>query len=263
MFIIGELINGMYKGVARAIREKDKKAIQELAGKQVAGGASALDLNCGPASSNPVRDMAWLVSVVQEVTDKALCLDSTKANAIEEGLKISTNKTIINSTSADKEKLDIYVPLALKYKAGLIGLALDKKGVPQDKERRLELAATIVADCQEKGFSIEELYIDPVVLPVNVAQTQLGDTLSALEEFKIISQPAPKAIVGLSNVSQGAQQRSLINRIFLVMAITRGLDAAILDVLDKELMDSLIAAELILNRQIYCDSFLQAYRGRG
>lgn len=260
MFIIGELINGMYKDVRRAIRQKDKAVIQRLAERQVDAGCEALDINCGPASANPASDMAWLISAAQEVTDKILCLDSTKAKAIEEGLKAAKNKTMINSTSADKERLDVLVPLALKYKAGLIGLTLDKKGVPQDKDRRLELAATIVADCQEKGFPLEELYIDPVVLPVNVAQAQLGDTLKALAEFKIISQPPPKTVVGLSNVSQGAQQRSLVNRIFLIMAITNGLDAAILDPLDKELTDSLITAELILNKQIYCDSFLEAYR---
>ena len=260
MFIIGELINGMYKEVGRAIQQKDKSVIQRVAQEQIKVGCDALDLNCGPVSSNPASDMAWLVQTVQEITDKTLCLDSTKVNAIEEGLKVAKNKAIINSTSADKERLDLIVPLALQYKTGLIGLTLDKKGVPQDRDRRLELAATVVADCQEKGFPLEELYIDPVVLPVNVAQAQLEDSLKALAEIKIISQPPPKIVVGLSNVSQGAQQRSLINRTFLVMAMVNGLDAAILDPLDKQLMDSLITAELILNKQIYCESFLEAYR---
>jgi len=260
MFIIGELINGMYKEVGQAIQNKDKSVIQRLAREQVKAGCAALDLNCGPASRNAASDMVWLVTSVQEVTDKTLCLDSTKANAIEEGLKVIKNKAIINSTSADKEKLDILVPMAIKYKTSLIGLTLDKKGVPQDKDRRLELAAVIIADCQEKGFALDELYIDPVVLPVNVAQVQLEDILKSLAELKIISQPPPKTVVGLSNVSQGTSQRSLVNRIFLVMAMANGLDAAILDPLDKDLTDSLITTELILNRQIYCDSFLEAYR---
>jgi 5-methyltetrahydrofolate corrinoid/iron sulfur protein methyltransferase len=260
MFIIGELINGMYKDAGRAIQQKDKSVIQRLAKDQVNAGCSALDLNCGPASRNPVSDMAWLVEAVGEVTDITLCLDSTKIGAIEEGLKAIKSKAIINSTSADKEKLDKIVPLALKYNTGLIGLCLDKKGVPQDKDRRLELAAVIIADCQEKGFPLEELYIDPVILPVNVAQAQLEDTLKALSEFKVISQPPVKTVVGLSNISQGAQNRNLINRTFLVMAVAFGLDAAILDPLDKDLVDALITAELILNKQIYCDSFLQAYR---
>jgi 5-methyltetrahydrofolate corrinoid/iron sulfur protein methyltransferase len=90
----------------------------------------------------------------------------------------------------------------------------------------------------------------------------MKDILEAIHEFKIISEPSPKTIVGLSNVSQGAKTRSLVNRAFLTMAIAQGLDAAILDPLDKELMDAAITAELILNKQIYCDSYLDAYKRR-
>ncbi|MDD5236905.1 MAG: hypothetical protein PHU91_04520 [Candidatus Omnitrophica bacterium] len=98
------------------------------------------------------------------------------------------------------------------------------------------------------------------MLPVNVAQNQARDVLEVLREFKIISDPPPKTVVGLSNVSQGTCNRSIINRTFLAMAIGAGLDAAILDPLDKELMNVLITSELILNKQIYCDSYLDAYR---
>ena len=97
-------------------------------------------------------------------------------------------------------------------------------------------------------------------MPVNVAQSQMKDILESIREFKIISEPSPKTVVGLSNVSQGTCARSLINRTFLTMAVAFGLDAAILDPKDKELMDALITAELVLNKQIYCDSYLDAYR---
>jgi len=260
MFIIGELINGMYKEIAQAIKEKDKNIIQKYALKQIAAGSDALDINCGPASRNPISDIQWLIEAVQEVTDKPLALDSSKPQVIESGLKVIKNKAIINSTTADLEKLEILVPLAKKYNAKLIGLAISKNGIPQNKDQRLELAATMVAYCQEQGFPIEELYLDPVVLPVNVAQAQQKEILEAIHEFKIISTPSPKTIVGLSNVSQGTKQRSLINRTFLTMALAYGLDSAILDPLDKDLMDAVITAELILNKQIYCDSYLEAYR---
>ncbi|PIQ89998.1 MAG: methyltetrahydrofolate--corrinoid methyltransferase [Candidatus Omnitrophica bacterium CG11_big_fil_rev_8_21_14_0_20_42_13] len=260
MFIVGELINGMYKNVRQALETKDKKIIQDIAKKQTEAGASALDVNCGPASRNPKDDIKWMVEAIQEVVDTPLCMDSTKTDVIEAGLSTAKNKTIINSTGADKEKLDILVPMALKYKSSLIGLAMNKKGVPQDKFQRLELAATIVTYCQENNFPVSNLYLDPIVLPVNVAQAQAQEVLGALHEFKLLSDPAPKTIVGLSNVSQGAPDRSLINRTFLVMAQCAGLDGAILDPLDKNLMDALITAELILNKQIYCDSFLDAYK---
>lgn len=260
MFIIGELINGMYKQIGAAIKEKNKAAIQKCALEQIQAGADALDVNCGPVSRNPAQDIQWLVEAIQEVTDKPLSLDSSKPQVIESGLKVLKNKAIINSVTADAEKLEVLVPLAKKYQAKLIGLTISAKGIPQNKDQRLELAATIVAFCSEQGFSAEDLYLDPIVLPVNVAQSQEKDILESIREFKIISEPPPKTIVGLSNVSQGACARALINRTFLTMAIAFGLDAAIMDPLDKDLMDALISAELILNKQIYCDSYLDAYK---
>jgi len=260
MFIIGELINGMYKDIGKAIKEKDRSAIQKYALDQIKAGADALDVNCGPASRKPIDDIQWLVQAIQEVTDKPLALDSSKPQVIESGLSVLKNKAIINSTTADPEKLEALLPLAKKYNAKLIGLTISAKGIPQNKDQRLELAAVIVAACSEHGFPIEDLYLDPVVMPVNVAQAQMRDILDVIREFKIISEPSPKSIVGLSNVSQGTCVRSLINRIFLTMAIASGLDAAILDPLDKDLLDAAITAELVLNKQIYCDSYLEAYR---
>jgi 5-methyltetrahydrofolate corrinoid/iron sulfur protein methyltransferase len=260
MFIIGELINGMYQDIGRAINEKDKSVIQKCALDQIQAGADALDINCGPGSKQPMTDMPWLVDSVQEVTDKPLALDSSKPQVIEAGLKVAKNKTIINSTTADPDKMDVLIGLAKQHKSKLIGLTISAKGIPQNKDQRLELAATIVATCEEKGFPVEDLYLDPIVLPVNVAQAQMKDILESIHEFKIIAQPSPKTIVGLSNVSQGTAVRSLINRTFLVLGGASGLDAAILDPQDKDLMDALITAEMILNKNIYCDSYLAAYR---
>ncbi len=260
MFIIGELINGMYANIGTAIKERNKKTIQACALDQLACGADALDVNCGPASRQPLVDLPWLVETIQEVTHLPLCLDSSKPLVIEEGLKVARNKTIINSTTADPEKMDVLLPLAKKYKSKLIAITISTKGIPQNKHQRLELAAYIVDNCQKAGFPIEDLYLDPIALPVNVAQIQMKDILESIAEFKFISEPGPKTVIGLSNVSQGAQFRSLINRTFLTMAVAYGLDSAILDPKDKELMDTLITAELILNKNIYCDSFLEAYR---
>jgi len=260
LFIIGELINGMYANIGRAIKEKDKATIQKCALEQVKSGADALDVNCGPASRQPISDIQWLVETIQEITDKPLSLDSSKPQVIESGLKVARNKIIINSTTADADKLDVLVPMAKQHNAKLIGLTISSKGIPQNKDQRLELAAGIVSTCVEKEFPVEDLYLDPIVLPVNVAQAQMRDILESIREFKIISQPSPKTIVGLSNISQGASARSLINRTFLTMAVSYGLDAAILDPQDNGLMDALITAELILNKQIYCDSYLEAYR---
>ncbi|MCX5712218.1 MAG: dihydropteroate synthase [Candidatus Omnitrophica bacterium] len=260
MFIVGELINGMYPFIGKAIKEKDISVIQKYALDQVKSGADALDVNCGPASKDPVTDIQWLVESIQAVTDKTIVLDSSKPAVIESGLKVIKNKVIINSTTADAPKMEKLVGLAKKYNTGLIGLTISAAGIPQNKDQRLELAATILAYCFDAGFPIDQLYLDPIVMPVNVAQAQLMDILESIREFKILADPSPKTIVGLSNVSQATCARNLINRTFLVMAAAYGLDAAILDPLDKDLMDAAITSQLVLNKQIYCDSYLDAYR---
>lgn len=260
MFIIGELINGMYQDIAQAIKAKDKNAVWEKARLQLKAGADALDINCGPASSDPQKDIRWLVEAVREVTQMPLCIDSSKTKVIEAGLEAAGKDAIINSTTADDDKLGVLIPLAKKYNAKLIGLTISKKGIPQNKDQRLELAANILVNAQGQGFSPEDIFLDPIVMPLNVAQAQMKDILESLREFKIISSPACKTVIGLSNVSQGTCQRAIVNRIFLVMSLACGLDAAILDPLDKELVDSAITSELVLNKNIYCDSFLDAYR---
>ncbi len=261
MLIIGELINGMYKNVGRAIKEKDRAAIQDIANRQVEAGAGMLDVNTGPSSAAPREDMKWLVESIQDAVEGArLVLDSTKADVIEEGLRAAKAKAMINSANADDDKLNTLIPMAGKYKAGLIALTMDKKGIPRDRNQRSELAAKIVSSCMEHDFPMEDLYIDPVVLPVNVAQPQGSEVLESLREFGLLSDPPPKTVIGLSNISQGTKSRGLINRTFLIMASACGLSAAIVDPLDKELVDGVITADLLLNNNIYCDSYLEAYR---
>ena len=262
MIVIGELINGMYKDVGKAIANRETDVIEHLAVDQVKAGANVLDVNTGPYSKNPKDDMKWLIESIQKAVEVPLALDSTKADVIEEGLKIVKKRAIINSTSADEEKMEKIFALAKRYNTQVIGLTMDKSGVPNSKEKRLELAAAIVAKAMDFGINTEDLFLDPIVLPVNVAQAQAIEVLESIREFRLLSDPAPNTIVGLSNVSQGAKLRSLINRTFAVMAVANGLTAAILDPLDKDLMDAVIAAELILNKNIYCDSFLDAYRKR-
>ncbi len=260
MIIIGEKINGMYKVVAKAIQAKDKSAIQKLAEEQVFASADYLDVNTGPASANPVEAMEWLVDTIQEVTDTPLCLDTTKPEVMEAGLKKCKCKAMINSTTGQEEKLNAFLALAAKYGAAIIGLAMDEKGIPQDAAARAEIALRIVTAAMEKGISLDDLYIDPLILPVNVAQPTAGHVLETLRQLKVLSDPPPKTVLGLSNISQGTEERELINRTYLVMAQGCGLDAAILDPLDSQLIDALITADLLLNKNIYCDSFLKAYR---
>ncbi len=262
MLVIGERINGMFKDVKEAIEKKDKSVIQNLAKKQVSCGASALDVNVGPASSNPKETMEWLVKTITEETDIRLAIDTTKADVMEAGLALCKSKPIINSVNANQDKMDSLFKLAKKYSSSIIGLTMDRKGIPKDSEGRLELAMKIVASALEHGIDTSELYIDAVILPVNVAQVHGKEVLKTIRDSKMLADPRPKTILGLSNVSQGSlpKNKGLINRTFLAMAISAGLDAAIMDAEDKDLMDAAITAELLMEKQLYCDSYLDAYR---
>ncbi|KKL64083.1 hypothetical protein LCGC14_2168570 [marine sediment metagenome] len=146
-------------------------------------------------------------------------------------------------------------------KASIITLTMDKNGVPQDVDTRVAIAAEIVQKAMEKGFGTERIFIDAIVLPVKVpnAQAQPGNILAAMDQIRYLADPAPHMTVGLSNVSQGARERSLINRIFLAMAASHGLDSAIVDVLDEKLMNVVATAEMLRNKQIYSDSFLKVH----
>ncbi len=256
MFIIGERINGMFKNVARAIKSHDKKFIHNLAQAQINRGCDALDINVGPASSQPLEDMIWLIDTIQEVTDTTLVIDSPSVEIIQKSLPKVKNPVIINSTTAEEYKLQSLFPLAKDYNAKIIALTIDKGGVPKDADGRLELAVKIISYAQELEFPASDIYIDPVLLPVNVAQDHCPEVLRVLREIKLISEPAPHTVVGLSNVSQGAKERSLINRTFVVMALACGLDSVILDPLDEELIKAIKTAEVLLNKQIFCPDYL-------
>ena len=264
MLIIGERINGMFKDVGEAINKKDTILIQDLVKKQISSGAKALDVNVGPSSDRPKEAMEWLVKTITEATDITLAIDTTKIDVMEAGLALCKSKPIINSVNANDDKMKPIFGLAKKYNASVICLTMDKAGIPNDAEGRLELAMKIVARGMEHGIDPSELYIDAVILPLNVAQTHAKEVLRTIREAKLLTDPAPKTVLGLSNVSQSipSQSKRLINRTFLTMAISAGLDAAIMDTTDKELVDAAITADLIMEKQLYCDSYLDAFKSR-
>lgn len=260
MIIIGERINGMYKDIARAIRDKNPAPVQEWARRQEENGAQYLDINVGPGSPQPVEAMQWLIEATQTVSDLPLCLDSTRYDAIEAGLRLCKRPAMINSVPAEAAKMELVFAMAAEFDAEVIALAMNEEGIPKDAGARVGLAAELVAMAMTFNISPDRLYIDPLVLPCNVAQDHGREVLRTLSEIKLISDPAPKTVIGLSNISQGARDRELINRIFAVMAMSHGLDAAIADACDDGLMAAVATARIIMNLDIYCDSYVELFR---
>jgi len=262
MYVIGERINGMFADVKKAIQEKNAQTIQDLARRQLAAGATALDLNVGPASGDAKGAMMWLVQTVRAVCDAPLAIDTAKWDVMQAVIPQVPGEKILNSTKADIEIATEYVALAAAHDAGLIGLTIDADGVPGSLDKRVELGAQILAVAMEGGLPMEKVFIDPIILPVNVSPKTPLHCMQAIAQLKNFADPPPHLLLGLSNVSQRCTNRSLINRTYLAMCIGAGLDAAIMDPLDTELMDSSITAELLLEKMIYCDSYLAAARGK-
>jgi len=262
MILIGERINAGFKDIARAIREHDPGPIQKWAKRQAAAGADYLDVNIGAASRDPA-DMAWLVETVQEAVSTPISVDSNRPEVIKAGLEaLDGRAALVNSTTADDDKLEAIVPLAAEAGAGIIGVAMDARGSPQDVERRVESGAKIFMACVEAGIPPERVFLDPVLMPIKFMQEQAAKVLEAIREYTLLSDPPPHISVGLSNISSKTKERGLIARTFLAMAMAAGLDAAICNVMDEELRATVATCELILNREIYSDGYLAAFRTR-
>lgn len=264
MFIIGERINGMFTDIGDGIAAKDKKPIQAMAEKQIENCASALDINVGTRVPKAERAevMKWLVETVREVTDITLAIDNPALSTMRVGIEAATKggPAIINSTTGQEDKLGGFMELAKECGAGVIGLAIDENGVAATAEAKVEIGMRIIASAMEHDIALDDIYLDPIVLPVNCNQQAPGIVLETIQMFKMLSDPAPHVVVGLSNLGQGTQEKHLINRTFLTMAIAAGMDASIQDPLDDEMTNAMITAELLLNKAIYSDSYLKAYR---
>jgi 5-methyltetrahydrofolate corrinoid/iron sulfur protein methyltransferase len=256
MIYIGERINGLQPGVRKLILEKDKEAIQRLARRQAEAGAAYLDLNVGTAWHRPAEVMVWLVKTIQEVVDTPVALDSRRLDVMEAGLKVCRNPGMINSTNGEKEKLAKFMELAVRYQTAIVGLTMDEQGIPVHGVGRVSIAKRILDFADGYGIPRDRVYIDPVLLPLKFSQSQGLVILETIREISREKVP-PHIVVGLSNCSQGTKQRRLINRSFLIMAMACGLDAAIADVLDSQLLEAAKAAEIIVERQPYSDQFLK------
>jgi 5-methyltetrahydrofolate corrinoid/iron sulfur protein methyltransferase len=242
MIVIGESIHIISRQVRAAIDNRDKAFLQDLALRQVESGAHWLDLNIGPQKKTGVATMTWLVNAIQEVTDIPLVLDTTNVEAIEAGLKACNKPALINSTDATFERLNALMPLAAKYNANLIALTLGSNGLPSTVDARLALVLEqILPTAAQYGVVLDHIFLDPLVLTVNGNQAQAMQAIEAIRYFKQVYEPPPMTTCGLSNISNGAPEgiRPLINRVFLTMMLGAGLDSAIMNCLDDELMKTL------------------------
>jgi 5-methyltetrahydrofolate corrinoid/iron sulfur protein methyltransferase len=240
MYIIGENIHIISDAVKVALRDKDREFFMELAIKQVEGGAKALDLNMGPRKKDWEEVFPWIVETVEAVVDVPLSIDTTNLMGIEAALKkITKTQPIINSTSAEPERLEKVPLLAKKYNTKLIALTMGKSGIPVGADERVTIALeTLIPRALELDIPIEDLIIDPLALTVSGCQEYSPEMLEAIRTLQFAWDPPPAVSIGLSNVSNAVPRpiRPLINRVCCAMAMGTGLKMMIADPLDKELL---------------------------
>nr|MBN1229830.1 dihydropteroate synthase [Anaerolineae bacterium] len=247
MYIIGENIHIISQKVKDALTARDARFFQELAVKQVEHGAKALDLNLGPRKKDGEEVFPWIAETVQAVVDVPLSFDSTNIVGIEAGLKkITKAQPIINSTSAEEERLEKVPLLAKKYNARLIALTMGRGGIPIGSDERVTIAIEkLIPRAVEIDYPIEDLIIDPLVLTVSGCQEYCPECIEAVRTLQYSWDPPPAISVGLSNVSNAVphENRPLMNQVYCAMLMGGGLQMMIADPLDKELWEVINAIE--------------------
>ena len=243
MYIIGENIHIISDKVKDALAARNAKFFQTLAVKQVEAGAQALDLNMGPRKRDWEEVFPWIVETVEAVVDVPLSFDSTNIKGIEAGLKkVTKAQPIINSTSADPERLEKVPLLAKEYNTKLIALTMGKGMIPVTADERVSIAMEkIIPRMLEIDFPITDLIIDPLVLTVSGCQEYCPELIEAIRTLQVVWDPAPMISVGLSNVSNQVplENRPLIHEVYCAMLMGVDLQVIIADPLDKSLRETI------------------------
>ncbi len=257
--IIGELINTSRKLIKPLVEEYNADALLEIARAEADAGADFIDLDCGTFVKDEPERLVWLTKLISTELETPLCLDSPNPAALKAALPLVKGPVVINSISAETQRYNDILPLALEFGAKLIALCLDGKAVPKTTEDRYAIGAKLIEDLVKAGVPIADIYVDPLVEPVSVSQNGglvLLQTVAKLREHY----PEVHFICGLSNISFGLPNRKLINRYFLAQTIGAGMDSFILDPTDNALMGCYLASRMLVGQDKFCSQYLKATR---
>ena len=257
--VIGERINPTGR---KALSEELSKGVFNIvkreAREQTQSGAALIDINVGLPGADEEALMASVVRAAEGATDLPLVIDSTDPKAIEAALKEIGGKCLVNSVTGDKERLESILPLVKKYGAAVVGLTIDDSGIPQTAEERLRIAEKILDACIAHGIPKEDLVIDCLVMTASAEQDQGLETLKAVSLIK--DKLGLTTSLGISNVSFGLPERPLINATYLAMALSHGLDAAMVNIYDQRIRDVMAAGAVLTGRDKRADSYVKAYK---
>ena len=259
MIIIGEKINGSIPSVAKAIETRDEKLILDLARSQTLAGADYIDVCASVEDGIELKTMKWLIDLVQSVSDLPIAIDSPNARTCVECIPFCKRPGIINSVSGEGDKMDVVFPAIADTPWQVIALLNGNKGIPKTAEDRMEVFGQVMEKAKSYGIGASRIHIDPLVEMLCTSE----DCISMIEEVmhRIRSAYPSVHITGaVSNISFNLPARKLVNQAFVVLAMKAGMDSAVLDPLDKNLMGMIYAAEACLGIDEMCIGYISAYR---
>lgn len=259
MVIVGELINASRKAIAGYIEAQNAEAVQEVAKNEFEAGANYIDVNAGIFVGKESEYVKWLVAKVQEAVNAPCCIDSPDPAAIEAGLSVHKGTPMINSISLEKGRYDRLLPLVAGTDFKVVALCMSDEGMPETVDDRMAIADKLVNGLLQNNVKMENIYVDPLVQPLSVNKEFGREFLNSIEKITTTF-AGIHTMCGLSNISYGLPNRKFLNQSFMVMAIGKGLDGAIVNPLDKRMMANIIAAEALAGRDDYCMKYLKGHR---
>lgn len=259
MIIVGERLNSSRRPVFQAMSSQDAEYLVGQAIRQEQAGADYLDLNTAALLDNEIPTLTWAIPLLQKELNIPLSIDTPNHVAMEAGLQLHRGKAFLNSLSGESKRIGFLLPLIKEFKPNVVLLCLDDEGIPKTPVQELSIALRVVELLDKAGVQLQDIYVDPLVHPIGVDQKAVRLFLDSLEMIKR-RLPGVNTIAGISNVSFGLPQRSLVNRILLVMALEKGLDAAILDPLDKKIQAALVSTQALLGRDESLKNYLAFIR---
>lgn len=259
MIIIGEKINGTIPVVKKAIEEKDADFIRQRAIDQVEAGAHYLDVCASTAPEIEVETMLWLMDIIQDAVDVPLCIDSPNPKTIEAVIGHAKKPGIINSVSAEGDKCAIIYPLIQDTEWQVIALTCDNDGIPKNVETRLRIAKELVEEAAKYGITPDKIHLDPLVIALATENNSMLSFIDTMKEIKEIY-PTIKITSGLSNISFGMPHRKAVNMAFLTLATFFGMDSAIMDPCNRDMIAALLATEALMGKDRHCRKYNNAFR---
>ena len=258
--IIGERINPTgRKKFAADLRAGDLSLVTHDAEAQVEAGADMLDVNAGIPLVDEAELLASMLRTVQAAVDVPICIDSSVIEALEAGLSVYEGRALVNSVTAEEDRLQEILPLVSDYDAAVIGLANDETGIPETPEKRLECARTIVTAAADFGIARDDVVIDPLAMTVGADPSAVRTTLETISLIR--DELGVNMCLGASNVSFGLPDRHALNAAFLPMAMAAGLTSAIMST-GRTVVDAVRASDLLLGHDEWGANWIAAHRAR-